>query len=78
MFIECLQEDEENVRRNFDAAQSDEAIGRPRPIRELQRDADIAAITEALDDGRLQLFDFLENASDFYNPVPRIVSNIYL
>lgn len=55
MFIECLQEDEENVRRNFDAAQSDEAIGRPRPIRELQRDADIAAITEALDDGRLQL-----------------------
>ncbi len=69
----CLQHDEESARRDYDAAKDNQAIGRSRPIRWIKRDEDIAKVTEKLDNGQLALFPFLQEASSFYNPLPRNV-----
>ena len=63
-----LQLVEDNVRRDFLSAQRGVQIRRPRGRAEHRQDDQIRQLTEQFANGRLQLFNFLEMASNHHEP----------
>jgi hypothetical protein len=71
-----LQLVEDNYRRDFLALEKAQAIGRPRTIAERQQDERISHISGELASGRLQVFQFLEMASNLFEPDHSNVRNL--
>ena len=63
-----LQVVEEITLRDFNSARNGLQIRRPQPARQRNRDARIAAETHNLNVGRITLIEFLEIASNFFEP----------
>jgi hypothetical protein len=63
-----LQVVEEITLRDFNSARNGLQIRRPQPARQRNQDARIAAETHNLNVGRITLIEFLEIASNFFEP----------